>query len=118
VVFAAGYFGHRDAVHSPVHLRLLASGIQELQEDVGETKSAAAGFFCLTVAPFTPHEPAPEISDLLRRINAFSPPAATYRFFGQPELYHMSALVNRQTSAPVRFVASLSLVIRALEDVY
>src|SRR6266478_5348908 len=27
-------------------------------------------FFCLTVAPFTPNEPAPEVPDLLRRIDA------------------------------------------------
>jgi len=32
VVPARGYFGHTDPVHSQVHLRLLASGIQELQE--------------------------------------------------------------------------------------
>jgi hypothetical protein len=30
----------------------------------------------------------------------------------------MTALVNRHTIAPVRFVAGLSLVIRAFEDVY
>src|SRR6266481_4728322 len=38
--------------------------------------------------------------------------------FRQPELYHMTTLVNRHTSAPVRFVAGLSLMIRASEDVY
>src|SRR6266581_5853306 len=67
VVLAPGYFGHTDSVHSQVHLRLLASGIQELEEDLGETKSAPVGFFCLTVAPFTPNEPAPEILELLPR---------------------------------------------------
>ena len=45
VVLAPGYFGHTDAVHSQVHLRLLASAIQELQQELGETKSATAGFF-------------------------------------------------------------------------
>src|ERR1700752_3763757 len=69
VVLAPGYFGHTDPVHSQVHLRLLASAIQELQKDLGETKSAPAGFFCLTVAPLTPDEPAPETPDLLRRID-------------------------------------------------
>jgi hypothetical protein len=39
VVLAPGYFSHTDAVHSQVHLRLLTSAIQELQGDLGETKS-------------------------------------------------------------------------------
>ena len=45
VVPAPGYFGHTDAVHSQVHTRLLASGIQELQKELGETNSVTAGFF-------------------------------------------------------------------------
>jgi hypothetical protein len=118
VVLAPGYFGHTDPVHSRVHLRLLASAIQKLQEDLGETKSAPAGFFCLTVAPFTPDEPAPEIPDLLRRIDALLGAGGDVLLFRQRELYHMTALVNRHTKAPVRFVTGLSLVIRAFEDVY
>jgi hypothetical protein len=118
VVLAPGYFGHTDPVHSQVHLRLMASGIQELQEEIGETKSAPVGFFCLTVAPFTPNEPAPEILELLRRIDALLAAGGDVLLFRRPELYHMTALVNRHTSAPVRFVAGLSLVIRAFEDVY
>jgi hypothetical protein len=96
----------------------LASAIQELQEDLGETKSAPAGFFCLTVAPFTPDEPVPEIPDLLRRIDALLAAGGDVLLFRQPELYRMTALVNRHTQAPVRFAAGLSLVIRAFEDVY
>jgi len=118
VVLAPGYFGHTDTVHSQVHLRLLASGIQELETELGETRSATAGFFCLTVAPFTPNEPAPEIPDLLRRIDALLAASGDVLLFRRPELYHMTALVNRHTNAPVRFVACLSLVIRAFEDVY
>jgi hypothetical protein len=38
--------------------------------------------------------------------------------FRRPELYHVTALENRHTNAPVRFVGGLSLVIRAFEDVY
>jgi hypothetical protein len=118
VVLAPGYFGHTDPVNSRVHLRLLASAIQELQEDLAETKAAPAGFFCLTVAPFTPDEPVPEIPDLLRRIDALLAAGGDVLLFRQPELYRMTALVNRHTQAPVRFAAGLSLVIRAFEDVY
>jgi hypothetical protein len=118
VVLAPGYFGHTDAVHSQVHTRLLASGIQELQKELGETNSVTAGFFCLTVAPFTPNEPAPEITDLLRRIDALLAAGGDVLLFRQVELYHMTALVNRHTTAPVRFVAGLSLMIRASADAY
>jgi hypothetical protein len=118
VVLAPGYFGHIDPVHSHLHLRLLASAIQELQRDLGEAKSTPAGFFCLTVAPFTPDESAPEIPDLLRRIDTLRAVGGDVLLFRKPELYHMTALINRHTQAPVRFVAGLSLLIRAFEDVY
>jgi hypothetical protein len=118
VVLAPGYFGHADPVHSHVHLRLLTSAIQQLHEDLGETKSTPAGFFCLTVAPFTPDEPAPEIPDLLSRIDALLAAGGDVLLFCKRELYHMTALVNRHTQAPVRFVVGLSLLIRAFEDVY
>jgi hypothetical protein len=117
-VLAPGYFGHTDAVHSQVHARLLASAIQELRQELGETKSATAGFFCLTVAPLKPNEPAPEIPDLLRRIDALLAAGGDVLLFRQVELYHMTALVNRHTKAPVRFAVGLSLMIRASEDAY
>jgi hypothetical protein len=118
IVLAPGYFGHTDAVHSQVHARLLASAIQELRQELGETKSATAGFFCLTVAPFMPNEPAPEVPDLLRRLDALLATGGDVLLFRQVELYHMTALVNRHTKAPVRFAVGLSLMIRAYEDVY
>jgi hypothetical protein len=118
VVLAPGFFSHTDADHSQVHLQLLASAIQELQQELGETSSATAGFFCLTVAPFMPNEPAPEVPDLLRRIDALLAAGGNVLLFRQPELYHMTALVNRHTKAPVRFVVGLSLMIRASEDAY
>jgi hypothetical protein len=118
VVLAPGYFGHVDSAHSQVHMRLLASAIQELQKELDETKITPAGFFCLTAASFTPDEPAPEISDLLRRIDALLAAGGDVLLFRQRELYHMTSLVHRYTQAPVRFVAGLSLIIRAFEDVY
>jgi hypothetical protein len=118
VVLAPGYFGHVDAAHAQVHARLLASAIQELLNELGETNSAPAGVFCLTAASFTPNEPAPEIPDLLRRIDALLASGGDVLLFRQRELYHMTALVNRYTTAPVRFVVGLSLIIRAFEDLY
>jgi hypothetical protein len=118
VALAPGYFGHTDSVHSNVHMRLLASAIQELQDELGETKSTPAGFFGLTVAPFTPDEPAPELPDLLRRIDSLLAAGGDVLLFQKPELYYMTSLVNRHTQAPVRFAGGLSMVIRAFEDIY
>ena len=118
VVLAPGYFVHSDASHAQVHMRLLGSGIQELQKELGETKVTPAGFFCLTAAPLTPDEPLPEIPDLLRRIDALLAAGGDVLLFRQAALFHMTTLVNRYTQAPVRFVAGLSLIIRAFEDIY
>src|SRR6266478_3356262 len=118
VVLAPGYFGHLDAAHSHVHARLLASAIQELRKEQGETEAAPAGFFCLSAASFTPNEPAPEIPDLLRRIDALLATGGDVLLFGQRELYHMTALVNRYTKAPLRFAAGLSLIIRGFDEIY
>ena len=118
VVLAPGYFRHADPEHSQVHMRLLGSAIQELQKELGETKAAPAGFFCLTAAPLKPDEPVPEVPDLLRRIDALLSAGGDVLLFRQGQLYHMTTLVNRYTQSPVRFVAGLSLIIEAFEDVY
>jgi hypothetical protein len=118
IVLAPGYFGHTDPARSQIHCRLLDSAIQELRADLGETKSAPAGFFCLSAAPSTPDQPAPEIPDLLRRIDSLLAAGGDVLLFRQPELYHMTTLVNRHTKEPVRFVGGLSMVIRAFEDIY
>jgi hypothetical protein len=118
LVLAPGYFGHGDPSHSQVHMRLLASAIQDLQKELGDTKVSPAGFFCLTAAPLTPNEPAPEVPDLLRRINALLAAGGDVLLFRQSELYNMKALVNRYTQAPVRFAVGLSLMIQAFEGIY
>jgi len=118
VVLAPGYFGHVDPAHGQIHAQMLAAGIQELRKELGETSSPPIGIFCLTAATLRPAEPAPEIPDLLRRINALLAQGGDVLLFRERELYTMTALVNRYTKAPVRFVAGLSLLIRAFDDSY
>jgi hypothetical protein len=118
IVLAPGYFGHGDPTHSQVHMRLLAAAIQELQKELGDTKVAPAGFFCLTAAPIKPDEPVPEVPDLLRRINALLAAGGDVLLFRQSELYNMKTLISRYTQAPVRFAVGISLMIQAFEDFY
>src|SRR6202041_1227852 len=77
-----------------------------------------AGFFCLTAASIVSNEPVPEIPDLLRRIDALVAAGGDVLLFRQGELYHMTTLLHRYTQEPVRFVAGLSLMIRAFESIY
>ena len=118
VVLAPGYFGHVDSAHGQIHAQLLAAGVQELRQELGEPSSAPIGIFCLTTAPLRSDESAPEIPNLLRRIDALLAQGGNVLLFRERELYTMTALVNRYTNAPVRVVAGLSLVIRAFNDPY
>jgi hypothetical protein len=117
-VLAPGSFSHVDTAHAQIHIHLLAAGVQELRKELGEAVAAPIGFFCLTAAAFEPGAPTPEIPDLLRRINALLGQGGDVLLFREPQLYAMTGLVNRYTSAPVRFIVGLSLLIRAFEDAY
>ncbi len=118
IVLAPGYFGHVDADHGQLHARLLASGVEELQNELGKTKAVPAGFFCLTGSSLGANDPPPQLPDLVCRIDALLAAGGDVLLFRQSQLYHMTALVNRYTKAPVRFVSGLSLVIRAFDDLY
>jgi len=97
---------------------MLGAGIQELRRELGESTAAPIGCFCLSAAPITAQESTPEISDLLTRINALLAQGSHVFLFRERELYNMTALVNRYTKAPLRFIVGLSLLIRAFDDPY
>jgi len=118
VVLAPGYFGHMDPVHSQIHVRMLAAGIHQLRQELGESSSEPIGLFSFSSAPFSPHAPAPELPDLQHRIDALVARGGNVLLFRERELFTMTAFVNRYTNAPVRFVAGLSLLIRAFHDPY
>jgi hypothetical protein len=88
---------------------MLAAGVQELREELGGASSAPTGCFCLSAAPIAPDQPAPEVADLLTRINALRAEVGNVLLFHERELYNMTAFVNRYTKAPLRFIAGLSL---------
>ena len=118
VVLAPGYFLHADPAHAEIHTRILASAIQHLQGELGESKPVPMGFFCLELSPPNPKDPLPEIPDVLRRIDALSARGGDVLLVRERELHTMTDFVNRYTKEPVRFVVGLSLLIRALEERY
>ena len=113
LVLAPGYFVHMDPSHAEIHTHMLASGIRQLQAEIGETKTTPRGFFCLTLEQSDPKEPPPQVSDLLHRIDALRSRGGDVLLFREQELYAITDFVNRYTEELVRFVVGLSIVIRA-----
>ena len=95
----------------------MTSAIQQLRGELDEKDPAPTGFFCLSAMPLTEADPPPEISDLLERIDALRGRGAVL-LFRDRELYSMTALVNRFTKEPLRFVMGLSLLVRVWEYRY
>jgi hypothetical protein len=117
-VLAPGSFEHVDSDHAAIHNQLLASGIQHLRGELGEKGGAPVGFFCFSATPMSEKDPRPEISGLLERIDALHTHGGDVMVFRERELYGMTALVNRYSKEPIRFVVGLSLLVRIWEYRY
>jgi hypothetical protein len=117
-VLAPGSFEHVDSGHAAIHNQLLASGIQQLRGELAEKDPAPIGLFCFSAMPLREADPPPAISDLLERIDALHTHCGDVLLFHERELYGMTALVNRYTKEPIRFVVGLSLLIRIWEYRY
>jgi hypothetical protein len=68
--------------------------------------------------PLRDEDPAPDISDLLERIDALHRHCGDVLLFRERELYGMTGLVNRYTRERIRFVVGLSLLVRVWEYRY
>jgi hypothetical protein len=118
IVLAPGSFEHVDPAHAASHNQLLASGILQLRGESAEIDSAPIGFFCFSAMPLREADPAPRASELLERIDALHAQRGDVLLFRERELYRMTALVNRYTKEPIRFVLGLSLLVRVWEYRY
>src|SRR5262249_13387442 len=118
VVLAPGSFDHTDAIHAEIHERVLAAGIQQLRQELGDQRLTPLGLFCMSASALNKDAPAPTVADLLKRIDALGARGGDVLLFRGRELYTMTDLVNRYTKEHVRFVVGLSLLIRVFEDRY
>jgi len=112
VVLAPGSFEHVDSAHASIHNQLLTSGIRQLRGELTEQDHPPSGFFCFSAMPLREGDPVPEIADLLERIDSLHVHCGDVLLFRERELYGMTALVNRYTKEPIRFVIGLSLLVR------
>jgi hypothetical protein len=117
-VLAPGSFEHVDSAHAAIHNHLLASGIQQLRGELAERDPEPIGFFCFSAMPLLDADPPPGIANLLKRIDALHTHCGNVLLFRERELYGMTALVNRYTREPIRFVLGLSLLVRVWESRY
>jgi hypothetical protein len=117
-VLAPGSFEHVDSAHAAIHNQLLASGVRQLHGELAEQGPVPVGFFSLSAMPLREEDPPPGISNLLQRIDALHTHCGDVLLFRERELYGMTALVNRHTKEPVRFVVGLSLLVRIWEYRY
>ncbi len=117
-VLAPGSFEHVDSPHAAIHSQMLASGIQQLRGELAEKGPAPIGFFCVSAMPLREADTPPETSDLLERIDILHKHSGDVLLFRDRELYGMTALVNRYTKEPIRFVLGLSLLVRVWEYRY
>lgn len=116
VVLAPGSFKRPESTQAAS--QLLASGLQQLREELEEQDSPITGFFCLSVKPLWDADTPPTIADVLERIDALHKQGGNVLLFRERELYSMTALVNRYTEERVRFVVGLSLLIRTWDYRY
>jgi hypothetical protein len=116
LVLAPGSFTHLDSTRAAS--QMLASGVQELRREIGEKDPALAGFFCLSSTPLWSADTPPSIPELLERVDALRARGGDVLLFREPELYSITAFVNRYTKERVRFVVGLSLLVRTWEYRY
>lgn len=112
VVLAPGSFEHVDPRHAEIHKKMLTAGVDQLRRELNEKDPELAGFFCLSATPSNEEDAPPGIDALLERVDALHARGADVLLFRERELYSMTALVNRYTKEPVRFVVGLSLLVR------
>jgi hypothetical protein len=118
VVLAPGTFEDLNLFREETHERMLASAVQQLRRELGEKDLVPVSFYCLSAAPLRAEDELPDTPDMLQRIDALLARGADVLLFRERELYTMTDLVNRYTKQRVRFVVSLSLLIRVFEYRY
>jgi hypothetical protein len=114
VVLAPGIFDNP----SPYHSEMMANALLTLQQENGNAAGSAIGLFCLSVPPLLDIRSDPDVSSMLHKMDALHSLGYGVLLIYAREIYKMSALVQRFTSLPIRFVVGISVLLRVFEDDY
>ena len=110
VVIAPGAFEQP----STVHAGMMATALRKLGQENEQSGEALVGLFCLTL----PSGSDQEIPAMLVKMQALYDLGYGILLVQAREIYKMSAIIQRFTSLPIRFVVGISVLLRVFEDDY
>lgn len=110
VVIAPGVFEKPSIIHA----KMMATALRKLGQEYEESGDARVGLFCLTIRSGS----AQEIPAMLAKMRALYDLGYGILLVPAREIYKMSAIVQRFTSLPIRFVVGISVLLRVFEDDY
>ncbi|MGB7437849.1 MAG: hypothetical protein WBR26_05365 [Candidatus Acidiferrum sp.] len=114
LVLAPGRFGQIEQRS----MDLISSTLAELPAEELKESKGGLGLFCLSTTPGIPGlQPLP-LQELLKVVEAMCQSGYGVMLFRAPELYQMSAFVNRYTKSRIHFAVGLSVLVRVMEDSY
>jgi len=114
VVLAPGIFHEPE----PYYAQMMTSALRQLQHEQGASNDSLLGLFVVTVPPLLPDQPNLDLSELRTKIDALHALGYGVLLVHERELYRMSALIQRFTALPIRFVIGISILLRVFEDDY
>jgi hypothetical protein len=99
----------------PIRREILDAGIAQLGAEL-DAGAHPVGLYTVTAAPPAEGAPPPSVAELLRQVDDLRGTGHGVLLFRHRELYHMTALVNRFTRAPIRFVAGVAALAPVFHD--
>ncbi len=114
LVLAPGRFGNLDHLQADlIRVTLAELPPEELKESKG-----GLGLFCLSFAPRSDELRTLPIAEIVGLVEALKKMGYGVMLFRLPELYEMSAFLNRYTKFRIHFAVRLSVLVRVMEDRY
>ena len=114
VVLAPGFFEQP----APYYAEMMSTALERLHHDHASEADSLLGLFCLVFPPLLPDEPHLDLSPFLQKMNALYDLGYGVLLVHEPEVYKVSAVVQRFTQLPIRFVIGVSVLLRVFEDDY
>jgi len=114
LVLAPGRF----SIASQLHAELIRLTLEELPTEELKQSKGRLGLFCLAAEPGTTELEKLSMAAIVTVVNRLQKLGYGVMLFRAPEIYTMSAFVNRYTAFRIHFTVGLSILVRVLEDRY
>jgi hypothetical protein len=114
LVLAPGRFDNVAQMHG----ELIRWTLADLPEAEVKESKGGLGLFCLSTAPGLREEASVTSEEIVRQVVELQALGYGVMVFRAPELYTMSAFVNRYTKSRIHFAIGLTVLVKVLEDNY